>query len=205
MESVNIFNDSGEPAMPIQDIEHNLVAVLDTVTPMIQHQELSREKHASPEGEVRLLYLAQGHAICNDAAKIPWMLRMEDNDTWSQMTRKDILPMMYQFDTPLRFDRENFANKEEAFDYIKLTLLRRQIPYEIEMLTKDLEEKTYSEDILKESAEFLQMYQSAQKMLDDAGQEQDLEQRKQLERKAYLYVKGFEKGGTQAREEGVEM
>ena len=188
----NIFNDPGEPAKPTQETEHDLVSMLDTVTPMIQHQELSGEKHASPEGAVRLLYLAQGHAICTDGARIPWMLRT-DTDTWAQMVRKDIYPMMYQFDTPLRFDRENFVNKEDALDYIKLALLRAQIPQEIETLTRDLEEKTYSGDLLKESAEFLKMYETAQKMFDDAGKEEDLERRKELEKQAYLYVKDFER------------
>ena len=196
MESKNIFNDPGEPAKPTHETEHGLEAVLNSLVPLVQHQEISREKHASPEGEVRLLYLAQGHAICVDGVKVPWMLRT-DNDTWNQMVRKDTHPMVYQFDTPLRFDRENFDTKEDAFDYIKIALLRAQIPQEIETLTRELEEKTYPADILKESTHFLQMYKTAQTMLDEAGREEDPKVRQELERKAYLYVNAAEEKGPE--------
>ena len=116
------------------------------------------------------------------------------------MTRKDIRPILYQFDTPLRFNRENFLNKEDVIDYIKIALLRAQIPSEIETLSRDIEEKTYSGDILKQSALLLKNYKTAQRMLDDAGQEQDVERRKEMERGAYLYVINFKENSSESTE-----
>ena len=69
MDFKSIYNDSGESAKPIQEIEHGLDSVLNLVNSLIQYQEISREKHAFPKGEMRLLYLAQGHAICVDSMK----------------------------------------------------------------------------------------------------------------------------------------